>query len=198
MDRHEIFPEPNPQVLDAISNANCIVYGCGSLFTSILPCLVLEGIGVAISYRRNTEKVLLLNGWYDCETCWSDPSVGDDGVRRMELTSIVKAVVQALDSSVKVGGSDRPPLVTDYITHIFYPIGTEIKIDDESLAEFCMLRGQHLCQQDHTFIQIHGIESIPADTCSEGSRSGGQSHQRIFDPHALVDALLGLVGGENL
>jgi hypothetical protein len=190
MDRHEIFPEPNPLVLDAISNASCIVYGCGSLFTSLLPCLVLDGIGFAISCR-NIKKVLLLNGWYDCETSWSDPSVS---VRRMDLTSIVKAVVRALDQgNVQADGSDRPiPLVTDFITHIFYPIGTEIKIDDDLLAEYCMLRGQHLCNQDHTFIQIQGIKSIPAETCSEGCRSEGLSHQRVFDPQALVDALLGL------
>ena len=69
-DRHEISNlEPNPLVLDAISNANCIVYGCGSLYTSVLPSLVLEGVGGAIS-EWNVPKVLLRNGWHDSKTSW--------------------------------------------------------------------------------------------------------------------------------
>ncbi len=62
-DRHEISPEPNPLLLDAILASNCIVFGCGSLFTSVLPSLVLEGVGDAILSRQNISKVLLLNGY---------------------------------------------------------------------------------------------------------------------------------------
>jgi len=207
MDRHVVFPEPNPHVLDAISNANCVVYGCGSLFTSLIPCLVLNGIGSTIACR-SMNKVLLLNGWHDHETSWADSSCSgsDNGeliVRRMNATSIVQAVVQALDQ----GNNDKAnnntkiiPLVTDYITHIFYPSGTEIDIDEKSLAEYCMSRNQAAAQthDHHTFIQIGEIESIPANTCSEGRRSGGTSHQYVFNPRALVDALLGLAEGSLL
>ena len=87
------------------------------------------------------------------------------------------------------------PLVTDYITHIFYPVGTEIDIDELSLANFCAARRQQGRGQECAAIQVRGIESIPADTCSEGSKSGGQSHHRVFDPRALVSALLDLTSG---
>jgi hypothetical protein len=215
MDRHVVYPEPNPHVLDAISNANCIVYGCGSLFTSLIPCLVLNGIGSTIGSRR-MNKVLLLNGWHDYETSWADSSCSgsddDNGgeliVRRMDATSIVQAVVQALDqgnySNDEVDDNSTTkiiPLVTDYITHIFYPSGTEIDIDEKSLAEYCMSRdqaGETYDHHHHTFIQIREIESIPADTCSEGRRSGGTSNQYVFNPQALVDALLGLAEGSHL
>ena len=69
-------------------------------------------------------------------------------------------------------------ITTDYITHIFYPIGTEIDIDEQSLLKLG--------------IEVRGIESIPANTCSEGSRSGGQSHHVVYDTKCLVDALLSL------
>mmetsp|Transcript_33837 Transcript_33837/g.59394 ORF Transcript_33837/g.59394 Transcript_33837/m.59394 type:complete len:781 (+) Transcript_33837:74-2416(+) len=205
-DRHEISNlEPNPLVLDAISNANCIVYGCGSLYTSVLPSLVLEGVGGAIS-ERNVPKVLLLNGWHDSETSWAESSGSDDDgdrtLKRMDATSFVKAVVDALyhtgsdvhrgdDVNSDVGDSSPTPLVTDYITHILYPIGTEIEINEQSLAESCNSRRQ----QQRIELQVRGIESIPADTCSEGSRSGGLAHHRVFDPRALVDALLDLANG---
>jgi len=189
-DRHEISLEPNPLVLEAIHNANCVVYGCGSLYTSVLPSLVLEGVGGAIS-RRNLPKVLLLNGWHDSETSWVEASGGGDGeraVKRMDSMDFVEAVVDALTR-----GDDANGHVTDYITHIFYPIGTEIEIDERALADFCTSWHQQKLQQwGDVAIQVRGIKSIPADTCSDGSRSGGRAHHRVFDPRALVDALLQL------
>jgi hypothetical protein len=120
----------------------------------------------------------------------------------MNATSIVQAVVQALDQGnsndeVDDNSTRIIPLVTDYITHIFYPSGTEIDIDEKSLAEYCMSRDQagETYDHHHTFIQIREIESIPANTCSEGRRSGGTSNQYVFNPRALVDALLGLATG---
>ena len=180
--RNEITPEPNPQVLDAISNANCIVYGCGSLFTSVLPSLVLDGVGSAIS-SRYVYKVLLLNGWHDCETSWveSNKDGSEQVVKQMNTNSIVKAVINALDQDDihrNNGDGDSNTITTDYITHIFYPIGTEIDIDEQSLLKLG--------------IEVRGIESIPANTCSEGSRSGGQSHHVVYDTKCLVDALLSL------
>ena len=188
--RNEITPEPNPQVLDAISNANCIVYGCGSLFTSVLPSLVLDGVGSAIS-SRYVYKVLLLNGWHDCETSWVEKSNEDDGsskqvVKQMNANSIVQAVIDALDQDGSHSNNDddddedngSSTITTDYITHIFYPLGTEIDIDEQSLLKLG--------------IEVRGIESIPANTCSEGSRSGGQSHHVVYDTKCLVDALLSL------
>lgn len=230
-DRHEIHPEPNPLVLDAIANSNCIVFGCGSLYTSVLPSLVLEGVGEAIAQldcgATPVPKVLLLNGWHDRETSWSELS--DDGelvVKRMDATAFVEAVVDALDmGGVQSGWYDNSdlgdeecndssnplPLVTDYITHILYPIGTEIEINERSLCDFCSAR---LTQSQRTEgkdnqrtpsksnrstqvkqIKVIGVASIPANKCSEGSRSGGQSYQRVFDPRSLVDTLLDLANG---
>lgn len=39
---HEVQPDPNPKMLEAIHAADAIVYGMGSLFTSICPALVLQ------------------------------------------------------------------------------------------------------------------------------------------------------------
>ena len=196
-DRHEIVLQPNPLVLDAISNANIIVFGCGSLFTSLLPSLVLTGVGTAISSRNHIKKVLLLNGWHDCETSWNESFHGNDEVRNMDASSIVKAVVDSLDQGCN---GQLASQVTDYITHIFYPIGTEVHVDEQSLATLCEEYGHtnKISHQKHPFIQIRGIESIPANTCSEGIRSGGQVQHRVFDPPTLVDALLDLATQDEI
>ncbi|CAG8956250.1 hypothetical protein HYFRA_00003630, partial [Hymenoscyphus fraxineus] len=64
----ELRPTPNPKVLQAIREANGVVYSIGSLYTSILPCLILRGVGPAI--REKPFKILILNGSLDRETRW--------------------------------------------------------------------------------------------------------------------------------
>jgi hypothetical protein len=61
-----------------------VVYGMGSLYTSIIPSLILEGVGEAIAARAGP-KVLILNGGQDRET-------GD-----MSAAGVVMAVVNALN-----------------------------------------------------------------------------------------------------
>ncbi|KAI7862577.1 hypothetical protein BDF14DRAFT_1854013 [Spinellus fusiger] len=65
----EIYPLPNPKVLVQLSIKKTLVYSIGSLFTSILPCLVLRGVGNAIVQSTSLKhKILLLNGSNDRET----------------------------------------------------------------------------------------------------------------------------------
>ncbi|CAN4084186.1 unnamed protein product [Withania somnifera] len=48
---HEVFPTVNPTVLEQLRSVDCIVFGMGSLCTSICPSLVLLGVGETISLR---------------------------------------------------------------------------------------------------------------------------------------------------
>jgi 2-phospho-L-lactate transferase/gluconeogenesis factor (CofD/UPF0052 family) len=46
-----------------------VIYGQGSLYTSVIPCLVLPGVGEAISsLHHGGHKILILNGSLDRET----------------------------------------------------------------------------------------------------------------------------------
>ena len=42
MREHEVFPPPNPRLLAQVDCADAVVYGMGSLYTSICPSLVLK------------------------------------------------------------------------------------------------------------------------------------------------------------
>lgn len=64
----EIRIPANPRVLDAINTANTVVYCIGSLFTSLIPNLVLKGVGEAIANPMIRNKILILNGTTDRET----------------------------------------------------------------------------------------------------------------------------------
>lgn len=50
-----------------IFGANAVLYGMGSLYTSICPSLVLQGVGEAVAASA-APKILILNGSHDRET----------------------------------------------------------------------------------------------------------------------------------
>ncbi|CAM0142516.1 unnamed protein product, partial [Umbelopsis sp. WA50703] len=65
----EIYPIPSPKVLKHLNTKNVLVYSIGSLYTSIIPCLILRGVGNAISQSASLKhKILILNGNNDRET----------------------------------------------------------------------------------------------------------------------------------
>ncbi|KAJ3247363.1 hypothetical protein HDU77_008619 [Chytriomyces hyalinus] len=94
-DHLETFPKINPLIPRQLETKGCIVYGMGSLYTSLLPCLIVPGVGGLISrdydaalgantsFGRmdsgygtsglnangtNRVKMLILNGTWDRET----------------------------------------------------------------------------------------------------------------------------------
>lgn len=64
----EIVLPANSRVIDAIHGCSCVIYSIGSLFTSIIPSLILRGVGEAISNPLIRAKILILNGTVDRET----------------------------------------------------------------------------------------------------------------------------------
>ena len=65
----EIYPLPNPKILDHLNTRTDLVYSIGSLYTSILPCLILRKVGHAIAHSPSLRhKILILNGTTDRET----------------------------------------------------------------------------------------------------------------------------------
>ncbi|KAI9736134.1 MAG: hypothetical protein M1834_001018 [Cirrosporium novae-zelandiae] len=45
----EIHPAPNPAVVDALGDARTVIYSIGSLYTSLIPGLILRGVGNLIA-----------------------------------------------------------------------------------------------------------------------------------------------------
>ncbi|KAF7506863.1 hypothetical protein GJ744_011209 [Endocarpon pusillum] len=88
----EISPPPNPRVCEAIRSAQAIIYSIGSLYTSIIPSIVLRGVGEAIRQSPATRtKILILNGSLDRE-------VGPRG-EPFSALDFVEAIVRAGEES---------------------------------------------------------------------------------------------------
>jgi len=158
---HEVFPAVNPTVLEQLQQVDAVVYGIGSLYTSICPSLVLRGVGETIA-ARSCLKVLILNGTHDRET------VG------MSASSFVASITDALnrkfcDALDRKHCDDPCPslnhLPSEYITVMLVPSVGEIEVDLEKLNH----------------MGIHRVVTV--DTIHD-ERLG-----QIYEPKALIEAL---------
>lgn len=108
----EIRPAPNSKVLDAISSSQCVIYSIGSLYTSIIPCLILKGVGEVIASSSIRFKILILNGSIDRETGpSSEPFNAKD---------FVAALANACAYSRGLVGPIGEQEYFNYVTHIIH------------------------------------------------------------------------------
>ncbi|KAI6153145.1 hypothetical protein BKA82DRAFT_4086460 [Pisolithus tinctorius] len=125
---HEVHPTPNPEYIKSLSTAEALVYSCGSLWTSIVPCLALRGVASAIARSRFLRaKIFLLNGRNDRET---------DGYTAVDY---VRAIVSVLNSPYQkpphgLGNVQTIYPISAFITHLVYLENTSIAIDKEELT----------------------------------------------------------------
>ncbi|KAH7170155.1 hypothetical protein EDB81DRAFT_708347 [Dactylonectria macrodidyma] len=123
----EIKIPANPRVVDALHSTNSIVYCIGSLFTSIIPSLVLRGVGQAIASPLIRNKILILNGTTDRETGPStNPFSGLD---------FVAAISNACADS---RGHPKPDEeeYSQYVTHVIYVEGPNSpKVDKKRFGQ---------------------------------------------------------------
>ena len=118
-----VYPKVNPTITRRIEKGcDGVIYGMGSLYTSIVPSLILEGVGEAIAEREDMEKVLILNGAQDRET-------GD-----MDAVEYVTAVVNALNRAEDPDPARRAAFgVRDYVTVAIAPEGGGMPLDVDEL-----------------------------------------------------------------
>ncbi|KAF9193542.1 hypothetical protein BGZ51_009537 [Haplosporangium sp. Z 767] len=116
----EIFPPPNPKLLCSLAEMETLVYSIGSLYTSIIPCLILKDVGRGIAESRSLKnKIFMLNGTNDRET--PDYTALD----------FIWALADALNSSLKLSGQfwPREYRPSKYITHLIYLDNSEVQVD---------------------------------------------------------------------
>ncbi|KAK8154467.1 hypothetical protein IWX90DRAFT_320182 [Phyllosticta citrichinensis] len=162
----EIRPPANPKVLDAIASSQAVVYSIGSLYTSIIPNLILRGVGQAVSSPAIKHKILILNSTLDRET----------GPSSSPFTALdfVAAIAKAgASSSQGEGFVDVPPFqYKSYVTHVLHLDGPGTpKVDRAELTEL-------------------GIETVRL----YGRRTDGEGFLR-YDENALTQALEVVIGG---
>ncbi|OJJ51009.1 hypothetical protein ASPZODRAFT_127001 [Penicilliopsis zonata CBS 506.65] len=192
----EIRPPANPRVLEALRDAQAIIYSIGSLYTSIVPSIILRGVGQNIVTSPARHKILILNGSIDRETGpSSEPFTAVDfvealvrageesrGLGRSRAPETTTSPISPSASFMKMKGVPEiptPPLpYTLYVTHILHLDGPGTpKVDRERLAEMGI-----------ETLRLYGrkITSMAAD--------GSQETGVRYDATALVQALEVVLG----
>lgn len=184
----EIRPAANPRVLEALNDAQAIIYSIGSLYTSILPAVILRGVGKSIVTSPARHKILILNGSLDRETGPpSEPFAASDfveAITRAGEESRGRLHHSAHRRSFESPGSPatvRPktPLpYTSYVTHILHLDGPGTPhVDRERLAEM-------------------GIEALRLYGRKVTTMQGGQEVVvgMRYDSNALLQALEVVLG----
>lgn len=92
----EILPPANPRAVQALRQAQSVIYSIGSLYTSIVPNLVLRGMGDAMRKSHATFKILILNGCLDREVGPHEPN------REFTAIDFIDAIVKAGEQSRSV------------------------------------------------------------------------------------------------
>lgn len=108
----EIRLSANPMVLNSLKEAQAVVYSIGSLYTSIIPSLVLKGVGEALTNPSIRYKILILNSTIDRET---GPS--SDPYSAMDF---VAAIAKAGEESKGVFGAVDKAKFKTYVTHLIH------------------------------------------------------------------------------
>lgn len=181
----EIRPPANPRVLEALNDSQAIVYSIGSLYTSLIPAIILRGVGKSIVTSPARHKILILNGSLDRET--GPPS------QAFSASDFVEAIARAgeesrgkrLDrfqssSKMSTGQSTRQFSIpyNSYVTHILHLDGPGTPhVDREKLAEM-------------------GIETLRLYGRKITTQKDGQEVVvgMQYDPNALVQALEVVLG----
>lgn len=124
----EIRLAANPMVLNALKDAQAIIYSIGSLHTSLIPSLILKGVGQAISNPAIRYKILILNSTNDRETGpSSDPYSALDFI-----AAISKACAESMNSSGDVTKHEY----TQFVTHLIHLTGPGTpEVNKEDLRE---------------------------------------------------------------
>lgn len=113
---HAILPEVNPTMICEIHRSDTIVYGIGSLWTSIIPSLVLRGVGESIA-KKPGSKIVMLNSFNDRES------------EGMTAKKYLEAIVNALN---RYGELHHP--WDAYITHLYVLKDTAIHVEWDEIA----------------------------------------------------------------
>jgi 2-phospho-L-lactate transferase/gluconeogenesis factor (CofD/UPF0052 family) len=109
-------------VLEQLIQVDAVVYGIGSLYTSICPSLVPCGVGEAIAVR-SCPKILILNTTHDRETAGMTASAF--------VVSICDALNRKYCNDPCLSLQHKP---SAYVSVMLVPAGGEIPVDMETLT----------------------------------------------------------------
>lgn len=167
---HEIWPVANPKVLGALEDSETVVYSIGSLYTSIIPSVILRGVGAAVANSGVKNKVLVLNSKTDRET---GPAASP-----MTATDFSRAIAKAAKESQTDFGSVGDAEISRYVTHVVY------------------LEGAEAGAPGMPRVKVEELAGLSINCVKVKGRVEGEGKRKIvrYEETGLVEALEGIIG----
>ncbi|KIK54602.1 hypothetical protein GYMLUDRAFT_76941 [Collybiopsis luxurians FD-317 M1] len=140
----EIHPSPNPDYLSNLKNRDVLVYSCGSLWTSIMPCLALRGVARAIAGSSSLRaKILLLNSENDRET---------EGYSAIDY---LQAIARTLNSQYQpqpfgLGYASTMYPISAFVTDLVYLRGGDVPLDESKITALGVRCTEMVPEKNHT------------------------------------------------
>ena len=158
-------------MLDVLDSADAVIYSIGSLYTSIIPSLILQGVGAAIAKPDGPRfKILILNGTLDRET------------GGFTASDFLDAIVRACLESQK-----HPPSLSvrvdrdewrNYITHLIYMEGPGVPLTDRDLLNRYGVESIRLYGRKAPTMKYDQAALVQALTSILGRREKGEKNRR--------------------
>lgn len=196
----EMLPPANPRVISAIKHSQAVIFSIGSLYTSIIPSIVLKGVGEALRSTAARHKILILNGSLDRE-------VGPSATP-FSAFDFVKAIARACEQSR--GNAWRPVLHT---SHSDDTLSTSAATSPAArLGEFLIPGTQpqftshprsiyrryvthviHLTGESTPHVDREHLASVGIDCLKLYGRKSSKGIM-FYDPKALIGAIEAILG----
>lgn len=153
----EVTPEAGIKAISAIIDADAIIYGAGTPYSSVLPSLELNGMASAIR-QANCPKILVVN-------------LAKETSNTIEATDVVDGILEHLNKSISDGSISKP---SDYLTHIIIPNDS---LDDAKSESLIRMNKQKI-NKDYKWVEV--IEGDIRATNDETKHDGFKLKQCLM------------------
>lgn len=127
--------------MESLSKRDVLVYSCGSLFTSIVPCLTLRGLATAISTSPSLKAKVLLRELPERlgHGLRSRRAVNSDNDRETPKYTASEYASTILEMLRRYDKPRRPHVITSdqrasrLITHVVYLEGGNVRLDETAM-----------------------------------------------------------------
>jgi 2-phospho-L-lactate transferase/gluconeogenesis factor (CofD/UPF0052 family) len=199
----EMLPPANPRALAAVKDAQAIIFSIGSLYTSLMPSIVIRGMGRALRSTPARHKILILNGSLDREVGpSSSPFTAFD---------FVEAIARAGEQSREEPWNPTQSIESsEYTTRTATPSqaaanGSLLSPDLASQVELKMTKRSSIYRQYVTHVIHIGGEGTPEvdrehlallgiDCLKLYGRKNPTAKGMLYDGQALVGAIEAILG----
>ena len=200
----EMLPPANPRAVSAIKEAQAIIFSIGSLYTSLIPSIVLRGVGEALRSTPARHKILILNGTLDREVGPSStPFTAFDfveAIARAGEQSRGAAWRPALRTSRSVGGFSPPSPSSERSARAhLLDAGRTAKANlhasgRQSLYRQYVTHVIHLSGEGTPEVDKEHLSSLGIDCLKLYGRKHSSGKGMLYDRNALIGAIEAILG----